>query len=108
MTEALVYLATLALFSFVVVGAALIRHEMLILASIPPVFVALITGFIMAIYAQDNFGLLPVVAVLLLAVPFALWLGRRFPSRDMLISIYLAWAFGMVLALVAFSFPDRT
>jgi uncharacterized membrane protein YqaE (UPF0057 family) len=62
----------------------------------------------MAIYAQDNFGLLPVVAALLLAVPAALWLGRRFSSRDMLISIFLAWASGMVLALVAFSFPDRT
>ena len=54
MTEALIYLATLALFSFVVVGAALVRHEMLILVSIPPVFVALITGFIMALYAQDT------------------------------------------------------
>ena len=108
MTEALTYLATLALFSFVVVGAALLQHEMLILVSIPPVFVALVAGFIMAIYAQDNFGMLPVAVALLLAVPPALWLGRQFSSRDMLISIYLAWAFGMVLAVVAFSFPDRT
>ncbi len=67
MAEALTYLATLALFSFVLVGAALIRHDMLILVCIPPVFVALITGFIMAIYAQDTFGLLPVGAALLAA-----------------------------------------
>ena len=68
----------------------------------------LIAGFVMAIYAQDSFGLLPVVAALLLAVPPAVWLGRRFSSSDMLIAIYLAWTFGMVLALVAFTFPDRT
>jgi uncharacterized membrane protein YqaE (UPF0057 family) len=108
MAEALTYLATLGLFSFVVVGAALIRHEMLILISIPPVFVALITGFVMALYAQDSFGMLPVVAALALAVPPAVWLGRRFSSRDMLIAIYLAWTFGMTLALAAFTFPDRT
>ncbi len=107
LTEALVYLATITLFSFVVVGAAFVRQEMLILVSIPPVFVALITGFIMALYAQDNFGLLPVAAALLLAVLPAVWLSRRFSSRDMLIAIYLAWTSGMVLALIAFSFPDR-
>lgn len=107
MSEALTYLATLALFSFVLVGSTRIRHEMLILVSIPPVFVAIITGFIMAIYAEENFGLLAVGAALLLAVPPAWWLGRRFSSRDLLIAIYLAWAAGMVLALIAFSFPDR-
>ncbi len=57
MEEALTYLATLTLFSFVLVGAALIRHEMLLLASIPPVFVAMITGFVMMLYAEDRFGL---------------------------------------------------
>lgn len=107
MTEALTYLSALALFSFVVVAAALLRHEMLILVSIPPVFMALITGFTMALYAADTFGLPPVGAALLLAVPPAWWLGRRFSSRDLLIAIYLAWACGMVLALIAFGFPDR-
>jgi hypothetical protein len=107
MTEALVYLVTLLLFGFVIAGAALVSHEMLILVSIPPVFVALITGFIMALYAVESFGLVPVAAALLLAVPPAVWLGRRLSSRDLLIAIYLAWAVGMVLALIAFSFPDR-
>lgn len=106
MAEALTYLATLALFSFVVAGAALVRREMLILVSIPPVFVALVTGFVMALYAQEAFGLLPVGAALLLAVPPAWWLSRRLSARDLLIAVYLAWAAGMVLALIAFSFPD--
>lgn len=107
MFEALTYLATLAAFSFVVVGAAMIRQEMLILVSIPPVFVAMITGFVMALYAADNFGLLAVGAALLAAVPPAWWMGRRLTSRDLLIVVYLGWAIGMALALVAFSFPDR-
>jgi hypothetical protein len=74
MTEALVYLATLTLFGLVIVGAALVSHEMLILACIPPVFVALITGFIMALYAGESFGLLPVAVALLLAAPIGVWL----------------------------------
>ena len=62
MAEPAVYLATLALFAFVVTGAALLRHEMLLLLSIPPVFVALIMGFTMGLYAEDRFGLAPVGA----------------------------------------------
>jgi hypothetical protein len=57
--EALAYLPTLALFGFVLVASALMRHEMLILACIPPVFIAMIVGFVMAIYAGDTFGWLP-------------------------------------------------
>jgi len=105
--EAFAYLATLALFSFVLVGAALIRHEMLLIASIPPVFVAMITGFVMMLYAEDRFGLLSTGAALLLGAPAAWWCSRRFTNRHLLICVYLAWAVSMVLALIAFSFPDQ-
>jgi hypothetical protein len=105
--EAFVYLATLALFSYVVVSSALMRHDMLILACIPPVFVALIMGFVMAIYAGDAFGVLPTLVALALGVPSAWWLARRFKPRDLLLAIYLAWAVAMVFALAAFGFPDR-
>ncbi len=108
MAELLVYLATLALFSFVVVGSALIRHDMLILASIPPVFVALIMGFVMGLYAEAQFGLAPVGVALILGAPVAWWCARRFTNRDLLISVYLAWSLAMVLALIGFGFPDRT
>lgn len=107
MEEALVYLTTLALFSYVVVSSALMQHDMLILACIPPVFVALIMGFIMAIYAGGTFGVLPTGAALALGVPPAWWLARRFKPRDLLLAIYLAWALAMVFSLAAFGFPDR-
>jgi hypothetical protein len=105
--EALVYLTTLALFSFVIVASALMRHEMLILACIPPVFVAMIMGFVMAIYAGDTFGELPAIAAVAVGIPPGWWVGRRLKARDLLIAIYLAWAVALVLALVACGFPDN-
>jgi hypothetical protein len=106
-TEALVYLPTLTLFSFVLVASAMMRHEMLILACIPPVFVAMIVGFIMALYAGDTFGLPAAGGALAAGIPPAWWVARRSQPRDLLIAIYLAWALALVLALVAFGFPDR-
>jgi hypothetical protein len=105
--EALAYLLTLALFSFVVVASARMKHEMLLLACIPPVFVALIVGFVMALYAQDTFGAVPTVAALVSGGPAGWWLAKRFAPRDLLIAIYLAWAAALVVALIAFAFPDR-
>jgi hypothetical protein len=106
--EALAYLATLALFSLVTVASALLRHDMLILVCIPPVFVALIMGFVMSIYAGETFGWLPVSAALALGVAPGWWLARRLTPRDLLIAIYLAWAIALALALVAFEFPDHS
>jgi uncharacterized membrane protein YfcA len=107
LAEAFAYLLTLALFSVVIVASARMRHEMLLLACIPPVFVASIVGFIMALYAQDAFGAAPTGAALVLGGPPGWWLARRFQPRDLLIAIYLVWAVSLVVALIAFDFPDR-
>ncbi len=107
MPEAFAYLATLALFSLVTIASGLIRDEMLLLACIPPVFVALIVGFVMAIYAGETFGMLPTGAALGIGGPAGWWLARRLRARDLLIAIYLAWAVALVLALIAFGFPDH-
>ena len=107
MAEALAYLATLALFSFVIVGTARMRHEMLLLACIPPVFVALIVGFVMTIYANDTFGSLSTAGSLLVGALSAWGLAKRLTPGNLLLAIYLAWAIALVLALTAFSFPDQ-
>ncbi len=107
MLEALVYLLTLALFSMVTAASALMRHEMLILACIPPVFVAIIMGFVMAIYAGGAFGPLPTGAAVALGIPPGWWLARRLTAPNLLIAIYLMWAIGLVLSLIAFGFPDH-
>ena len=108
MTEALTYLSALALFSFVTAASALMRHEMLLLACIPAVFVALIMGFVMAIYAGDAFGWAPTAAALVVGIPPGWWLSRRLKPKDLLIAIYLGWAVSLVLVLIGMSFPDRT
>jgi hypothetical protein len=106
-TEALTYLSALGLFSFVTTASALMRHEMLLLACIPPVFVALIMGFVMAVYAGDAFGWAPTAAALAAGLPPGWWLGRRFKPKDLLIAIYLGWAASLALVLVGVSFPDH-
>jgi hypothetical protein len=105
--EAFTYLLTLALFSFVIVASARMRHEMLLLACIPPVFVAAIVGFVMTLYAGEVFGPAPTGAALAFGAPPGWLLARRFKPRDLLIAIYLAWAVALVVALIAFDFPDR-
>jgi hypothetical protein len=105
--EPLVYLLTLALFSFVIIASARMSHDMLLLACIPPVFVAMILGFFMALYAGEVFGATLIGVALALGVPPGWWLAGRFGPRDLVIAIYLAWAAALVVALVAFGFPDR-
>lgn len=107
MLEGATYAVTLALFGFVVFATIWVKHEMLILACIPPVFVAAIVGFMMWLYALETFGAAVPIISSLLPLPAARWLSRRYSARDLVITIYLAWALGMVCALVAFSFPDR-
>lgn len=79
---------------------------MMLLACIPPVFVAAIMGFVMAIYAGETYGpMLPLLA--LLPGPFVAWrLSRAVAPRDQLIAIYLAWVVGMVFALIGVQMPD--
>lgn len=108
MAEAFTYLLTLMLFSFVIAGSVWMRHDMLLLACIPPVFVASIVGFVMAIYAVDAFGAVPTGAAVTLGAPPGWWLARQVRPRDLLIAIYLAWAVALVVALIAFGFPDRS
>jgi hypothetical protein len=104
--EALTYFVTLALFAFVILATLWVKHEMWILACIFPVFVAVIAGFIMWLYAYEEFGPGVAVGALVVPLPLAWRLGRVFSTRDLMIAIYLAWAMGMVCALVAFRFPD--
>jgi hypothetical protein len=104
--ESLTYGVAIALFAFVVCAAGFVRQEMAILACIPPVFVALITGFAMWGHLFGLAGISAGIVALLPGYPAARHLGRRFGTRDMLIAIYLAWTVGMVVALIGFSFPD--
>ena len=106
MLEAASYGVTLVLFAFVIFATVWVKHDMLLLVCIPPAFVAIVVGFVMWIYTYETFGLAEAVLALLAPLPVAWKLSRRYSVRDLVISIYLAWALGMVCALYAFGFPD--
>ena len=106
MAEALVYGVAIALFVFVVCATALVRQEMAIVACIPPVFVAFVAGFSMWVHLYGLAGLGGSILPLLPGYPAARLVARKVSARDLIIAIYAAWAVGMVVALVGFSFPD--
>ena len=106
MPEALVYGLALAFFGFVVLATARMPQGLMLIACSPPVFVAIVMGFVMGIYAWDTFGLGVPAAALIPALAGAWYLPRRYTPRDQLIAIYLAWAVGMVFALIGVEMPD--
>ena len=89
-------------------ATARMRHELALVACIPAVFVAMVMGFSMVVYAADTWGI-----PLSLASPALAWFGarelaRRYSApRDLLVAIYLTWAVGLACALVAVGFPDQ-
>jgi hypothetical protein len=94
------------LFWLVLLATARMRHDLLLVFCIPAVFVAIILGFSMGIYAWDRFGTVPAVVSPVLAWFGARALARRYSERDLLIAIYLVWVVGLVAALFAIGFPD--
>jgi hypothetical protein len=94
------------LFWVVVFAAGRMRHDLLLVFCIPAVFVAIVMGFSLGIYAWDTFGTVQALACPVLAWFGARALARRYNSRDLLIAIYLNWAVGLLTALIAMRFPD--
>ena len=104
--EGPVYFITITLFWVVVLAAARMRHEFMLVGCIPAVFVAIVLGFSMGIYAWDSFGTAQAAISPVLAWFVAREVARRYGARDLLISIYLFWAVGLLFALIATGFPD--
>jgi hypothetical protein len=94
------------LFWLVVLAAGRMRHDLLLVFCIPAVFVAIVMGFMMGIYAWDTFGTAQALAAVVLGWFGARELARRYSARDLLIAIYLVWAVGLVFALIAVGTPD--
>ena len=106
MQEPLVYGIALALFGFTVFATARIPLGFMLVGCIPAVFVALVMGFTMGVYAADLYGWGLLVVALVPAAAGAWYVSRRFRPRDLLIAIYLAWAVGLVFALIGVQMPD--
>ena len=96
----------MTLFWLVVLAAGRMRHDLLLVFCIPAVFVAIVMGFAMGIYAWDTFGTPQALVSLVLGWFGARELARRYDARDLLIAIYFIWAVGLAVALIAMGFPD--
>ena len=106
MLEGPVYFVTVTLFWLVVLATARMQHDVLLVFCIPAVFVAIVLGFAMGLYAWDRFGTLQALVSPVLAWFGARALARRYTERDLLTAIYLVWVVGLVAALLAIGFPD--
>lgn len=87
-------------------AAARMRHDVMLVFCIPPVFVAIVMGFALGVYAWDTFGTFQALLCPVLAWFGARELARRYGARDFLIAIYLVWVVGLVFATIAVGFPD--
>ena len=83
------------------------EQDLLLIACIPAVFVAIVMGYTMGIYAMDSFGVAQALISAALGWIGARELARRFATRDLAVAIHLVWAVGLAVALVATNFPDN-
>ena len=89
MLAEVLYFVSIALFGFVVLGAAQLPNDIWLVASIFPVFIAMILGFVMWVYAWSEYGL--AVSVGSLVVPIvAADPARRLCPRAICSSRYAA------------------
>jgi len=100
------YFLSIALFSFAVLGATRIPESNWLIASIFPVFIALIMGFIMSVYAWSEYG--PVLGAASLIVPLIaiVLLRRSFSVRNMFLAVCAAVLLGLACARLAFLAAD--
>lgn len=96
----------MTLFWVVPLAAARLRHDLGLVACIPAVFVAMVMGFSLGVYAWSAFGAVPSVASPIVAWFAARAMARRYPPRAFLLAIYLVWGAALIFALIAVNFPD--
>lgn len=95
MLAELLYFVSIALFGFVVLGAAQLPNDMWLVIAIFPVFIAMILGYMMWVYAWSEFGWPVSVGSLVVPIVAAV-LVRRVSTRNLFVTICAT----TVLALV--------
>ena len=101
----LLYVAAIALFVFVLAGAAQLPNGIWLAVSLVPVFLALVVGGMMLIVAVQVFPL--PVSLGALAVPVAAAFAvRRWSERDLFVAICGAAVLGVICAWPAIQLTD--
>ena len=106
MLAAVLYFVSIALFGFVVLGAAQLPNDIWLVAAIFPVFIALILGFVMWVYAWSEFGLPVSIGSLLAPLAAAVAVRHRLSTRDLFFAICGTVVLGLICARLAFLAAD--
>jgi hypothetical protein len=106
MLAELLYFTSIALFGFVILGAAQLPTGTWLVFAIFPVFIAMILGFMMWVYAWSEFS--PAVSIGSLVVPIAaaVPVRRMLVTRDLFIAICITVVLGLICARFAFLAAD--
>ncbi len=97
MMAELLYFVAIALFGFVILGAAQLPNDMWLVVGLFPAFIAMIVGFMMWVYAWSEFGL-PVSIGSLVVPVIAAVPARLLSTRDLFIAICVAVVLGAICA----------
>ncbi len=106
MLPELLYFVSIALFGFVILGAAQLPNDMWLVAGIFPVFIAMIVGFMMWVYAWSEFSLAVSIGSLVLPIAAAVSVRRLLSTRDLFIAICVTVVLGLICARFAFLAAD--
>jgi hypothetical protein len=106
MPPELLYFVSIALFGFVILGAAQLPNDMWLVAAIFPVFIAMIVGFMMWVYAWSEFGLTVSIGALVVPIAAAVAVRRLLSTRDLFITICVTVVLGLICARFAFLAAD--
>jgi hypothetical protein len=106
MLAEVLYFVSIALFGFVVLGAAQLPNSVWLVISIFPVFIAMILGFVMWIYAWSEFGLAMSVGALIVPIVVAVAVRHLLSTRDLFIVICGTVVVALICARLAFMAAD--
>jgi hypothetical protein len=106
MLAELLYFLSIALFAFAVLAATQVPDSNWLIASIFPVFVALILGFTMSVYAWSEFGVPLGAGSLIVPLAAIVLMRRSLSARNLFIAICAAVTVGLVCARFAILAAD--
>lgn len=106
MLAATLYFIAIASFAFAVLAATQVPESNWLIAAIFPVFIALIMGFVMSVYAWSEYGVPMGVGTLIVPVAAILLVRKSLSIRNMFIALCAAVVLGLIVARLAFLAAD--
>jgi hypothetical protein len=100
------YFVSIGLFGCAVLAAVQLPNDMWLVASMFPVFIAMILGFMMWVYAWSEFSLTVSLGSLILPVVAALLVRNRMSTAKLFIAICATVIVGLICARFAFLAAD--